>query len=341
MIKKKKNTGLIITSICLTICYITFLSFIKYKENSVSLVDYSFLYIGNILNITLFSALLFGFILLGISKKTTDKKRLIFLIVLQLFQVITLILIYLESTLINFESNSYLFSFPIKKIYVGLLFISGLFCHIYSLIYVWGIIIGSEKLYEIRTFLRTIVAVIILLIFSLFYVWNTSPFTENNLIDGSYEYAIIPGAAVWSKEKPSPIFEGRIRKALELNRKGKVDKLIVTGGNAPGEISEAEAAKRLLIKLGVDTSMIVIEEETSTTIEQVKFLKFDKEYQFHPMKIVVVSDGFHLTRILEICKFFNIDAVGISSDYSLSLEKTIFYRTRESIALLLFWFFAI
>jgi len=336
-----KNILQIYFAIALTVIYYVFIIYLKYTLNSLHWSEYSFFYTGNILNLLLTSILIIGLIVLRFSKKKIENIRLVFLLFLLTIQVISLIIIYLFSKIILFGSDTYLFSFPIKKVYIGVFFISGMICQIYSLTYVWGLLFSSEKFLEIRTLLRTISAVLILLIFALFFVWNTNEFAESNLGIEAYEYAIIPGAAVWSKEKPSPIFEGRIRKALELKRKGKVEKLIVTGGNAPGEISEAEAAKRLLVKLGVDPSSIIIEEQTSTTIEQIKFLRFDEEYKFHPVHIIVVSDGFHLSRILEICKFFNIEASGVASDHSLSLEKTIFYRTREGIALLLFWFFAI
>ena len=115
----------------------------------------------------------------------------------------------------------------------------------------------------------------------------------------------------------------------------------MTGGNAPGEITEAEAAYKYLINLRVNPKNIVIENETSTTTEQVKFIKSSRLSNDDENKILVISDGFHLTRVLQICKFFKVPAMGVSSDYSLSFEKTIFYRTREGIALLLFWFFAI
>ena len=157
------------------------------------------------------------------------------------------------------------------------------------------------------------------------------------ITEKEYDYGCIPGAAVWKKNKPSPIFEARIRKALELYRKNYYKKIILTGGNAPGEISEAEAAQKYLVNLGVNKKDIILEKETSTTSEQIKYLK---KY-FSNKKILIVSDGFHLSRITQIAKFFNLKVEGVSSDYTMTLEKAIYYRTRETVALLMFWLFAI
>ena len=63
----------------------------------------------------------------------------------------------------------------------------------------------------------------------------------------NFDYGIILGAAVWSGNKPSPIFRGRIKKGAELFKQKIINKIHLTGGNAPGEISEAKAALNYLV----------------------------------------------------------------------------------------------
>lgn len=338
---KYKNNNVINFCIILSVSNFLLLSYLKYDTNSLSLQNYSLHFIGNILNIIVSSLLIVGLIGLGFKKIQLDKTRHRFLAAIQIISLLALILVYILFNFISFANNAYLISFPIKKVYIGFLYIVSLLCQLYSLLYVWGIIVGLEKLFEMRTLLRTFFAVIVLIVFSLFYVWNVNIYTEEKILNEEFVFGVIPGAAVWSKAKPSPIFEGRIRKALDLYRKGIVKNLIVTGGNAPGEISEADAAFRYLTNLGVDPKKIITERETSTTIEQIKFLWFEQNYNADSSKVLMVSDGFHLARILQISNFFNIKAVGVASEYSLSFEKAIYYRSRECIALLLFWFFAI
>jgi vancomycin permeability regulator SanA len=60
-----------------------------------------------------------------------------------------------------------------------------------------------------------------------------------------------------------------------------------------------------------------------------------------PLRVVIISDDFHLPRTIEMCRFFNINTDGLASDYNLSLEKLLYYRIRESFALVLFWLFGV
>jgi len=98
---------------------------------------------------------------------------------------------------------------------------------------------------------------------------------------------------------------------------------------------------RYLEKLGVDRSFIMVEETTSTTVQQIQLIKnkFSEDPKYR--KISIVSDQFHMARIMEMSKFFTLQTDGIASDYKLKIEKLLYYRLRESIALLLFWLFAI
>lgn len=341
MKKKYKNSQFIILAVLLNIAIYISVSFIKYKLNGLPLSEYRFDYIGNFLNLLVCVVLISGLITLGFSKHQIEKPRLNFLMTLQFLALIFLVISFILFDFINLASNEYLFFFPIKKVYTGFLMIASLIMQIYSLIYIWGIILGFEKYFEIRTLLRTISAAVILLLFSLFFVWNVNGYSIEKTGNKKYQFALIPGAAVWQKDKPSPIFEGRIKKGLELYNQGIVKKMVLTGGNAPGELSESEVAYKYLTNRGVDFRDLIVEQSTSTTNEQIRYLRFDSEIHNSESDVLIISDDFHLARTLQMCRFFNVEAVGISTGHRLTFEKTLFYRTRESIALLLFWFFAI
>jgi len=334
------NTGFIISSTILALAGFVALSFSKYELNGLSIKNYRFDYMGNVLNILVTGFTILGLILLGFSKKPIDKKRLHFITVLLVFTTAFVVTAYILTKVNIFEKNEYIFNITLKKASSGLFFVLSTVSSIYIFVYIWGMILGFEKFYELRTIFRTASAVILLFIFALFYVWNVNSFSEDKLQPKKYKYGLIPGAAVYSRGRPSPIFAARIRKAFELIKKGKVEKLVLTGGNAPGEISEAEAAYKFLVRLGVKPAKLIVENETSATAEQIKYLKYDL-VKDKSEEVLIISDGFHLSRTIQICKFFNLNASGVSSDYALSFEKTIFYRSRESVALLLFWFFAI
>lgn len=341
MNKRGKNSEYLIALALLTAVNLIILFYLKYYQNGLSADEFRLDYIGNIINIFIAGFTLLGIGILYFNQKNIDKRRLVFLISLQILLVVSFAVIFSITKFNLINPKGFIFNFPVKKVYTGFLFISGGLICLYSLIFVWGLIYGPENLFEIRTLVRTAAAIGLLLVFTLFYVWNVRNFNEEKIARDGHYYGCVPGAAVWSKGKPSPIFEARIRKAFDLYKKGLIKEIILTGGNAPGEISESEAAYKYLRNLKVPIKNLRLETESSTTTLQIKFLNNEYGNSKEQEPIVIVSDGFHLTRIVEISKFFNVNVIGVSSDYSMSLDKTIFYRTRECVALLLFWFFAI
>jgi vancomycin permeability regulator SanA len=185
-------------------------------------------------------------------------------------------------------------------------------------------------------------AVIIMLLFLIFAFIYINQSKDLNKIDAnSNNVAVVLGAAVWSNNIPSPSLASRAEKAYQLYKIGTVKKIQLTGGNAPGELSEAEVAYRYLKEKGVDTNDMWIEKKTSNTAEQVRFVKEELIGRKHINNIVFVSNSYHLTRINEICNFYNINAGIEASELALSFDKNIYYKIRESVALLEFWFFAL
>jgi len=155
-----------------------------------------------------------------------------------------------------------------------------------------------------------------------------------------YDAGVILGAAVWSGDRPSPVLRERINKGYDLLKNGNAQFLVLTGGEgAPNELPEAEVARRELLKQGVDPTRIVTETNTSSTLEQILFIRdqLQKKQGWH--SFIIISDQFHLKRALEICDFNNIDAIGVSSESPLGPQNLAQYHLRESGALILYWLF--
>lgn len=327
--------------ILLSVLYLAAVLFFKYYLNNISLRKIRFDCIGNIINISITALLIIGIIIHMFKKNPLNNNKVLFMNILQICSIITLIIVFLILKFNLIESQAFLFNTPAVKIYSGILLSASVFFQIYSLLYIWGTQIKSENLFEVRTFVRAISAILLLMVFSILFVWNTGSFSETKVDNMRFTYGCVPGAAIWHRGKPTPVFEGRIVKALELFQKNVIKKIILTGGHAPGEVSESEAASKYLKKRGVPENVISIETKTSTTIEQIKFLKSTLSTSQKQDSVLVISDEFHLSRILQIAKFFRVNAICVSSDYPISLDKNIYYRARESVALVLFWFFAL
>lgn len=79
--------------------------------------------------------------------------------------------------------------------------------------------------------------------------------------------AIVLGAAAYGN-RPSPIFRERINHAIQLYQDNQVDTLIFTGGvGNRSSNSEAAVARSYAIQRGIPASAILIEESSTSTIE--------------------------------------------------------------------------
>lgn len=194
-----------------------------------------------------------------------------------------------------------------------------------------------------RSVIRNSILVFLTAVLVAFFFSFTYPYAS--LVQEIRQYdpdaAVILGAAVWHGsslgERPSPTLAERINTGAELITQQAVPKLVVTGSNAPNERSEAEVAKRELIAKGIDPSVIVTESNSRSTIEQVIFIRDELKARQKWQRFIIISDQYHLARVLEMCKFNGIDAIGMPSGIKQEFYDLLYYRFRESIALIAYW----
>ena len=121
------------------------------------------------------------------------------------------------------------------------------------------------------------------------------------------DVAIILGAAAYG-DRPSPVFEERIKHGVDLYRSQKVKKLLFTGGFAPGANSaEASVARRYALRAGVPGHAILIETHSHTTRQNLVYAR--REMAAHGMNsALIVSDPLHLKRALRMARDLEIKA---------------------------------
>lgn len=313
----------------------------KYSLNDIPFSEISFTYLGNIFSVLLSLLVVLGAVILYSLSKGYDKRAYSTIIFITTLAILSYGFGYLISNVDFAPLNSYVLGTPSRKFYLALIFVINLFTQYYLLAYIWGNIIGRQSSGSGKAFSGALLALFLTFVFSYFYITSKDFRNKNNNSIPYYDVAVVLGAAVWSNNQPSTIFEGRIKKVHALSTAGKVRKIQFTGGSAPGEISEAKAAENFYNSLGGSGSYVSIEEETSTTSQQVQLIREEFSGGARPQSVVIISDDFHLPRTIEMCRFFNVDADGLASDYVLSVEKLLYYRIRESFALVLFWLFGI
>ena len=312
---------------------------LKYRNQDIPITNFSFSYTGNVLNLFFTVVLLVEIIILTIRNKGSIVKRyslpLRGLIIQSIFLVVTYLVVVLEIHL----SGGYVLGYPVAKIFLWLLFFSGQFIQFIIISYCWLLLFKSNSLLFLRTLINSVFIAVILLGFVFLYTIGTPPTTEKN--EPTSEVGVVLGAAVWSNNIPSTILMERLNKARELYEKKKIAKIQLTGGKAPGELSEAEVAYRYLTKFPIDPKDISIEKNTTSTTEQIRFIKNELFGKRNLKKVVIISDRFHLKRINEISKFYNLKVKLSGSNVTLNSKSLVYYKLREGIALINFWFFAI
>ncbi len=308
--------------------YFAGLFFFKYYSNGLGWQDFSLLKFGNAVDAFVFLIIVGGLFRKG--KHLTAKENKLLLILLA--TALSLLLAGFLIRLSGIFGNGYVSIYSYNKV-LSLIFLTFSF---YVVLMV-GIYLSLPKANIVASAAYgggfVLILLSLALVMNIFYQSgkNVKPKSEK------YDVGIILGAAVWHRNRPSPILRARIKRGEKLFKKGTILKVQVTGSNAPGENSEAQVSKNILISQGIPNSKILFENKTRSTVEQIRYVK----EHFLGKRIAIISDAFHLARIYQMCDFFNVKANGISSEYKLNWRKVIYYALRDSVALVLFWTFAV
>jgi uncharacterized SAM-binding protein YcdF (DUF218 family) len=109
------------------------------------------------------------------------------------------------------------------------------------------------------------------------------------------EVLVVLGARVEADGSPSPTLAARVKHAVK--QLGPRQVLLFSGGVGKYGASEASVARALAVKLGVDPSRCLVEEESHSTAQNATFslevLRARFPRGFH---VIVVSDPYHLPR---------------------------------------------
>lgn len=148
--------------------------------------------------------------------------------------------------------------------------------------------------------------------------------------DGSYSYALILGAKVNGKI-PSKSLEYRLEAGLAYAKQYPQVKLVLSGGQGPGEqISEAEAMRRYLLAHGVEASRLILEDTSTTTYENISFSL--RKIGENIDGITIISSDYHLYRSQYIARKFHLEVDVVAAKTPEKLERKL--RLRERLAIM-------
>lgn len=153
------------------------------------------------------------------------------------------------------------------------------------------------------------------------------------------DYLVILGAGL-KGEKMSLTLSQRMHKSLEYIDKYSDVKIVVSGGQGPGEyITEAEAMKRFLINHGVSEKNIIKEEKSTSTAENLKYTKNKLEQidERKNIKISIVTSNFHMFRAQFLAKRVGFDTYAVPAKLHFLLIPN--FYVREYFAVINSYFF--
>lgn len=116
------------------------------------------------------------------------------------------------------------------------------------------------------------------------------------------DFIVVLGCQISKDGKPLPLLRGRIDRALEfyykqLEQTGKQAYFIPSGGKGGDEvISEAECMKNYLVEQGIDESIIYLETQSATTLQNMEFSKKIADEHKENANILFSTTNYHIFR---------------------------------------------
>lgn len=155
--------------------------------------------------------------------------------------------------------------------------------------------------------------------------------------DSDAEYVIVLGAAVYGTS-PSITLAHRTDRAREHLEAHPAAAAVVSGGQGEGEdISEAECMRRYLLDRGVAKERILLEDRSTSTLENLTFSKAVIEaHGGDPSRVAIVSSPYHLYRARRMAAALGMEADGLPGSDGYAVYMAGMYL-REALAVWKLW----
>ncbi len=323
--------------VILMVVQLTALYYLKYLNQNLPITEFSLSAKGNIFNLLVIASIILG---LYFDKSSLIQKKTItaFIVISYALLCIAFILTKISPP---FE-ELYILAQPGNKIFIAFGFTLYKLSVFSFLATLWLGIFKKAKPSFIKSVFFGIQMLIFFLILTFLYLEMSSYSSKSyTLSKDKKNIGVVLGAAVWSGNKISPSLSARVDKAIELYNNSYIGKILLTGSNAPGELTEAKVAYNYAIENGIDTTIFILEQHTTSSSEQIHFIKLNLVHNKDIKDIIVISDSYHLPRVLEISRFYNINVKLAASKLQLDFKSKLYNKIRESLALVVFWCFAL
>lgn len=186
------------------------------------------------------------------------------------------------------------------------------------------VVLYSKQLYPYLTSKITIILVIILLGVISFCSYKI--LSNMNHPSNEETTVVVLGCRVKDK-KPSLALKERLDKTYEYLNEHKELNCVLSGGQgANEEISEAKCMYQYLVKKGIDKKRLYLEDQSTSTRENILFSYKIIEKENLNKKITIITNEFHEYRAQTIATNLNIESYAVSAQTAWWLFPTYFVR---------------
>lgn len=162
-------------------------------------------------------------------------------------------------------------------------------------------------------------------------------------VSGDPQVMIILGCRVMPGGEPSILLQDRLDTALDYLDDHPEMTVVVSGGQGSNEpTSEAACMAGYLEKHGVDSDQILLEDQSSNTKENLIYSRdLLEEHGIVVLsdEVLVVSNGFHLTRAQMLAERYGYESVSVLAAPTSHIPSRIQMYIREPLALAKSFFF--
>ncbi len=121
---------------------------------------------------------------------------------------------------------------------------------------------------------------------------------------------LVLGAAVWGGTRPSPMLQDRLDKGIELYNQGASPRMLMSGDHGGQYYDEVNVMKNYAMDAGIEDSHIFMDHAGFSTYESMIRAK----EVFEVDSVIIVTQGYHLSRALYIANELGLEAYGVASD---------------------------
>jgi len=122
--------------------------------------------------------------------------------------------------------------------------------------------------------------------------------------------AIVFGAGLRRDGTPTQLLADRVATAVDLYQEGWVRKILLSGDNRTPSHNEPESMRQYALHLGVPNDDLVLDSAGTRSYDTC----YRARYVFGVRQAILVTQDFHLPRVIYTCEGLGIRAVGVSAD---------------------------